>query len=390
MARIQGRRVRQALAALTRRHRQKQGAGVAACLWLRKLCNTGIANGARRPTAANRALPRKGWPRPCKQCAEHGLNILGASAPHACTLMIETPPPTIDPVAAARWARNAPAQSPWLHEEVARRMQDRLQWIKLQPAHWAHWAPVRGGLEGHALVARHYPAAQAWVMEPEAHLQQRSCQALHLPWWRAERWRRVAPRFDAPADAQVQMLWANMALHMTATPQALLAQWHRVLAVDGFLMFSALGPDTLHELRGVYAALGWPPPGHAFTDMHDWGDMLVGAGFAEPVMDMERVVLTWETPARLLQELRELGVNLHPQRYAGLRTPRWKARLEAALVDHLTSEAHGGRLALTFEIVYGHGLKPLPRLALRAQSAVSLEDMRAMLHGGARPREAGR
>ena len=59
------------------------------------------------------------------------------------------------------------------------------------------------------------------------------------------------------------------------SPQALIAQWHRALAVDGFLMFSCLGPDTLRELRALYRALGWPPPAHDFTDMHDWGDMLV-------------------------------------------------------------------------------------------------------------------
>ena len=318
------------------------------------------------------------------------VSIYSAHASFMRAPMTETPPPTIDPVAAAHWARAAPAQSPWLHEEVARRMQERLQWIKLQPKHWAHWAPVRGGLEGHALVARRYPAAQAWVIEPQSRLRDQARRALDPPWWRIERWRGAVPRFDTPPDAQVQMLWANMALHMTATPQALLAEWHRSLAADGFLMFSALGPDTLHELHGLYADLGWSPPGHAFTDMHDWGDMLVGAGFAEPVMDMERVVLTWETPARLLQELRELGVNLHPRRYAGLRTPRWKTRLEAALLAHLASAAHGGRLALTFEIVYGHALKPPPRLALRAESAVSLQDMRAMLRSGPGPRQGGR
>ena len=69
-------------------------------------------------------------------------------------------------------------------------------------------------------------------------------------------------------------------------------------------MFSCLGPDTLRELRGSIRARGWPPAGHEFTDMHDWGDMLVDAGFAEPVMDMERIVLTWRTPEACLAELR--------------------------------------------------------------------------------------
>ena len=54
------------------------------------------------------------------------------------------------------------------------------------------------------------------------------------------------------------MLWANMALHMAAQPSELMARWHETLAVDGFLMFSCLGPDTLRELRALYRALGWP------------------------------------------------------------------------------------------------------------------------------------
>ena len=92
-------------------------------------------------------------------------------------------------------------------------------------------------------------------------------------------------------------------------------------------MFSCLGPDTLRELRSLYRSLGWPPPGHDFTDMHDWGDMLVHAGFAEPVMDMERITLTWETPQQVLDELRELGSNLHPDRFAALRGKEWKRQL---------------------------------------------------------------
>ena len=74
--------------------------------------------------------------------------------------------------------------------------------------------------------------------------------------------------------------------HRKADPQTLLADWHKALKVNGFLMFSCLGPDTAIELREVYRQLGWPPAGHELTDMHDWGDMLVQAGFAEPVMDM--------------------------------------------------------------------------------------------------------
>ena len=163
-----------------------------------------------------------------------------------------------------------------------------------------------------------------------------------------------------------------MALHMAADPQALMAQWHRALAVDGFLMFSCLGPDTLMELRGLYQRLGWPAPSHEFTDMHDWGDMLAGAGFAEPVMDMERITLTFETPQRLLQELRGLGRNLHPQRFAGLRGRGWHGQLQQALA--------GAPLQLTFEVIYGHAFKPAPRLAMRPETVLSLAQMRETLN----------
>ena len=190
-------------------------------------------------------------------------------------------------------------------------------------------------------------------------------------------------RVEAPPAGTADMLWANMALHASDDPQALLATWHAALKVDGFLMFSCLGPDTAKELREVYTLLGWPPAGHQLTDMHDWGDMLVQTGFAEPVMDMERITLTYETPARLLAELGELGRNFHPRRFAGLRGRAWKKKLEEALDAHLV-KGEDGRLNLTFEIIYGHALKAAPKIKLSALTAVSEADMRSMLQGSRR------
>ena len=296
--------------------------------------------------------------------------------------MADQRPPTIDPAAARHWDSVAPARSPWLHEEVARRMEDRLQWIRMEPKAWAHWEPVRGGLQAQALLERRYPRAECFVAESREGRARVALEQVAKPWWR--RWAGPALHHGALPEGSVQMLWANMALHMSADPQALIAQWHGALATDGFLMFSCLGPDTLRELRALYAALGWPPPAHEFTDMHDWGDMLVHAGFAEPVMDMERITLTWETPARLLQELRELGANLHPGRFPALRGRGWRARLEQELAHSL--RAPDGRLALTFEIIYGHALKPAPRVRVSEHSAVSLQDMRALLGADKRPR----
>ena len=291
----------------------------------------------------------------------------------------DTLPPTIDPVAAARWRLAAPAASPWLHEEVARRMEERLQWIKLQPPAWCHWDAVRGGLQGHELVRLHYPKAQVYVHESAPQRSAAALAALAVSAWHPARWLGPAQHFQAPPEGAVQMLWANMALHQSAQPMELLAQWHRALGTDGFLMFSCLGPDTVRELRELYRALGWPASGHEFTDMHDWGDMLMQAGFAEPVMDMERIVLTYDSPQRLLEELRSLGGNLHPARFPGLRGRGWRARLEQALSATLARPEHEGRMALTFEVIYGHALKPAPRMPLRDQTSVSLQEMRAAL-----------
>ena len=116
--------------------------------------------------------------------------------------------------------------------------------------------------------------------------------------------------------------------------------------------------------------------------MHDWGDMLVQTGFAEPVMDMERITLTYESPARLLRELVELGRNFHPGRFPALRGRQWKARLERELQAQLAGA--DGRLSLTFEVIYGHALKAAPKFKISALSAVSEADMRRMLRGSTR------
>jgi len=292
-------------------------------------------------------------------------------------------PPTLDPHAVSRWQRTAPLASPWLHEEVASRMQDRLQWIKLKPQAWADWGALRGGMQAHAQLTKTYPDATCFVAETQAERAQAATKSIVKPWWSLSQWRAAPVRFEMPPPASVDMLWANMALHESADPQALLARWHQALKVDGFLMFSCLGPDTARELRAVYARLGWPPAGHELTDMHDWGDMLVQTGFAEPVMDMERITLTYETPARLLQELAELGRNFHPARFPALRGRAWKAQLEAALAAQLTGQ--DGRLSLTFEVIYGHAMKAQPKFKVSPLSAVSVEDMRRMLQGSAGP-----
>jgi malonyl-CoA O-methyltransferase len=288
-------------------------------------------------------------------------------------------PPSLDPVAAARWARQAVrTSSPWLHEEVASRMQSRLDFIKLQPQRWVHWEPMRGGVLAHQALQKRYPKADVWLSSAHPQQARMAEAALKGRWWQLARWLGPRVHVGLPPEGQADMLWANMQLHTAAQPQQWLDIWHKTLAVDGFLMFSCLGPDSLRELRDAYRQQGWPEPAHEFTDMHDWGDMLVEAGFAEPVMDMERITLTYESPDRLLAELRAWGRNLHVQRFAGLRGRQWRQKLDEVLLT-LAKPEEGGRLSLSFEIVYGHALKPRPRAKLSAQTEIGLEQMRQML-----------
>ncbi len=257
-------------------------------------------------------------------------------------------------------------------------MEERLDLMTLQPKSWVHWEPLRGGMQAHALLTRRYPKSECFMLLEHAEHAQAAMKSIANPWWKPSLWRAPVSQVGEPAQP-VQMLWANMALHAVADPMALIDRWLKALAVDGFLMFSCLGPDTLRELRQLYASLGWPPPSHDFTDMHDWGDMLVRAGFAEPVMDQERITLTFSSPASLLAELRELGRNLHVQRFGGLRGRRWHQQLLAQLGSALASTEDGDRLELSFEIVYGHAFKAAPRTAMAKQSSISLEQMRATL-----------
>ncbi|MFC7408594.1 biotin synthase [Hydrogenophaga atypica] len=271
--------------------------------------------------------------------------------------------------------------SPWLHEEVGRRMAERLPWIKLQPHSWLNWAPLVGGEQSHAALLKTYPEARACLDGPGA------AEAL-ARWAPARGWNpfRRGPKLQQaqPGDT-VDMVWANMSLHAESEPAARLADWFARLNIDGFLMFTCLGPDSLRELRAVHQRRGWPEPSLPFVDMHDWGDRLVGAGFAEPVMDMERIVLTYSDGAALIDELRGLGRNQHPQRFGSLRSRAWGQRYREALAQELP-RSEDGRLQLTFEVVYGHAFKPRPRVKPGEASAISLDDMRAMLRA---PRAGG-
>jgi malonyl-CoA O-methyltransferase len=228
------------------------------------------------------------------------------------------------------------------------------------------------------------------VVEPTPELAERSRQQARTPGGWLGRLLSSRPLVLAEPVGQapwprdgVQMLWANMTLHGAPDLKALMATWHRHLAIGGFLMCSGLGPDTARELRTLYRELGWPMPTIDFIDMHDLGDELLQAGFSDPVMDMERLTLTWAGPEAMLDELRTWGGNVAHGRMAGLRTPRWKRVLLDRIRERMAQP--DGRIALTVELVYGHAVKPEPRAKVAPETRVSLDDMRRMVRKPGHP-----
>jgi len=274
-----------------------------------------------------------------------------------------------------RWARAA--EAPWLHGEVARRLAERLAVIRTQPAAVLDWCSASGG--SGPLLARAYPDAVQLRARNDAAT---GPAIVAPPWWSPRRWRGTVPAAVLQSSLEpmcCDLLWANMGLHLAARPLAEMQRWHGLLRVDGFLMFTTLGPGSLSGLRDLYAREHWGPAFAPFVDMHDLGDMLVHAGFADPVMDQEIVTLTWADAPALLAELRSLGGNADPRRFAGLRTPRWRDRLHHALRSLVGAD---GRLRLDFEIVYGHAFKAAPRVPVTAQTVLPLEQMRSMVRRG--------
>ena len=153
------------------------------------------------------------------------------------------------------------------------------------------------------------------------------------------------------AASSVNLLWSSLALQWAGDLEATLKNFHRVLAPGGLLIFATLGPDTLKELRTAFAAVDDAPHVNRFVDLHDIGDMLVHAGFASPVMEMEMLTLTYADLKSLMRDLKGIGAhNAAASRKRGLLGKAAWAKLEQAY-DALRQ---AGRLPATYEVIYGH------------------------------------
>ncbi|TDV18465.1 methyltransferase domain-containing protein [Paraburkholderia caballeronis] len=280
----------------------------------------------------------------------------------------------------------------FLPREIAQRMRERLDYIKIAPTSVLDIgcgpgddlpdlrtrfpdAPVFGADLSHAMLLRatHNDAGDtSWRR--------------FLPASIGKALGARGPRF-AEADFAAlpfasdafELLWSNLALHWHPRPDLVFGEWQRVLKVNGLLMFSTLGPDTLKELRGVYAeveaAHGVPTRAHVvdFVDMHDLGDMLVENGFEIPVMDQETLTVTYPSADKLLADVRRWGA--YPFERDREATHAAK-RLHRALVAALEARRRDdGTIPLTFEIIYGHAWKAVPRRTAEGHGIVRIEDI---------------
>jgi malonyl-CoA O-methyltransferase len=168
----------------------------------------------------------------------------------------------------------------------------------------------------------------------------------------------------------LDLIWSNLTLQWVGDPQGVFAEFRRVLRVGGLLSFTTFGPDTLKELRAAFLTADRATHVGRFIDMHDIGDMLLQAGFAEPVMDMETLTLTYGDATGLMRDLKAIGArNLTAGRPRGLMgRQRWQRMLST-----LEETRRDGRLPATFEVVYGHAWKPQPRTTEDGSAIIHME-----------------
>ena len=153
------------------------------------------------------------------------------------------------------------------------------------------------------------------------------------------------------ADGAFDLVVANQLLPWIPEPDRLFAEVARVLRKGGVFAFATLGPDSLRELAQAWSGVDAAVHVNRFPDMHDVGDSLVRAGLADPVLDVDRLVIRYEDANRLFADLTHAGArNALAARPRGLvGRGRFRA-MKAALATPGTS----GQVALDLELVYGH------------------------------------
>jgi len=247
-----------------------------------------------------------------------------------------------------------------LPDELGRRMLERLDLVRLPDGPVLDLGCATGA--GVRMLRERYP--EAAVYGAEASLEMLALARARDParrrWiprlsGRTSHWICAEPRHLPFRPGSFSMIWANLVQPVFADPPGGWRALGGLLQPGGLLTFTMFGPDTLGELRYATRAAGLPSTVMPFADMHDVGDALVAAGFSSPVMDMERITLTYADFGAVARDLRDLGA-ADPsitRRRGLLGRAHW-----AGLSAQYERFRENGRLPVTVEVVYGHAWWP--------------------------------
>ncbi|CDH44973.1 malonyl-ACP O-methyltransferase BioC [Candidatus Contendibacter odensensis] len=236
----------------------------------------------------------------------------------------------------------------FLHREVGNRLLERLNLIKRQPETIVDVGCGTGAIT--AALMKKYRKARVIGLDLAPALVKKACK--QAPWLRTLHGAVAEPEALPLPSASCDLVFSHFALPWCLDLDRVFAEFQRVLKPGGGLLFSTLGPDTLIELRRSWAAADGYNHINAFLDMHDIGDALMRARLAEPVMDVERLTLTYSNVGGLMRDLKALGAgNFTFGRARGLTG---KGRLRAMQAAYELFRRPDGLLPVSCEVVYGH------------------------------------
>ena len=246
-----------------------------------------------------------------------------------------------------------------LQQEVGQRMLERLQWVKLVPERILDLGAGTGIAT--AALAERYPQAEVIALDFALPMLQRP---------QLDGLGRICGDLEQTplADNTVDLIYSNLALQWSNDLEQTFRELGRILKPGGLLMFTTFGPDTLQELRRAWGSVDGGSHVSSFLDMHTIGDSLMQAGFADPVMDVDRMTLTYDRVEGLMRDLKILGAhNVTVDRQRGLTGKGRMAAMQQAYEQFRVD----GVLPASYEVVYGHAWAPQP-----GSVTVSLDDIR--------------
>lgn len=235
-----------------------------------------------------------------------------------------------------------------LENEVGQRLSERLVFQRIEPRSIVDLGCGTGTLA--ARLKRQYRPAEVLGIDISAAMCRRT---RHRSTWRRPLRVVCADLCALPlAAGSVDLLISNLALPWCTDFAAIFAGFRRVLRPGGLLLFSSLGPASMREWRSLDEWPGVLHPDAGFVDMHELGDVLVAAGFAEPVMDSEIVTLSYRNLDDLIDDLDATGASSHL-----LDWPPQEPFLDALRKAYPPS-VQPAQLPLSWEIVYGMAFGP--------------------------------